>query len=74
MPIREIIKGDVGSAEIERLNTAYDDVLRKLDLVDRDGPVTKVIGEKVVEVGTSGVTDPSEIAEIVVKHFLKTLR
>ncbi len=74
MPIREIIKGDVGSAEIERLNTAYDDVLRKLDLVDRDDPVTKVIGEKVVEVGTSGVTDPSEIAEIVVKHFLKTLR
>jgi hypothetical protein len=30
-----------------------------------------MIGEKIVGVGTSGVTDPKEIAEIVVSHFRK---
>ena len=42
-----------------------------LELVDRRDPVTEMVAKKVIEVGTSGVTDPQEIAEMVVSHFRK---
>jgi hypothetical protein len=69
MPIRHFINGGMGQAEIERLNIAFAKALRMLDLVDRSDPSTKMIGEKIVDVGTSGITDPQDIAEIVVSHF-----
>ena len=71
MPIRHFINGDMGQAEIERLTIAFAKALRMLDLVDRSDPITKMIGEKIVDVGTSGITDPQDIAEIVVSHFRK---
>ena len=42
-----------------------------LDLIDRSDPVTEIVAKKVLEVGTSGVTDPQEIADAVVSHFRK---
>ena len=42
-----------------------------LDLVDRYDPVTEIIAKEVVDVGTSGVTDPQEIADVVAEHFLR---
>ena len=71
MPIRQFINGDIGSADINRLNIAYAKALRMLHLIDRNDPVTEMVAKKVVEVGTSGVTDPQEIAVIVVKSFGK---
>ena len=61
----------MGSAEIKRLNSAYAKALRMLDLVDRMDPIAEIVANKVIEVGTSGVTDPQEIAEAVVNHFRK---
>ena len=61
----------MGSADINRLNVAYAKALRMLDLIDRSDPVTEIVAKKVLEVGTSGVTDPQEIAEIVVSNFRK---
>jgi len=72
MPIRKFIKGKMELAEIKRLNLAYAKALRALDLVDRIDPVTRIVAEKVIKVGTSGVTDPEEIADTVVGHFHKT--
>jgi hypothetical protein len=72
MPIRRFIKVEMGSAEINRLNLAYARALRMLDLVDRDDPVTDIVAEKVVEVGTSGAMDPREIADTVALYFRKT--
>jgi hypothetical protein len=40
MPIRQFIKGDLGSAEINRLNIACVKALRVLDLTDRSDPIT----------------------------------
>jgi hypothetical protein len=68
MPIRQFIT----SAEINRLNVAYARSLRLLDLTDRNDPVSDIVAKKVVDVGTSGLTDPEEIAKAVVSHFLKT--
>ena len=59
------------SAEIKRLNCAYGKALRILELVDRRDPVTEMVAKKVIDVGSTGVTDPQEIAEIVVSHFRK---
>lgn len=72
MPIRKFIKGEMGSAEIKRLNLAYIKALRMLDLVDRMDPVTKIVADKVIKIGTSGITDSHEIADAVVGHFHKT--
>ena len=69
MPIRRYITVEMESAEIKRLNSAYAKALRMLDLVDRSDPVTEIVANKVIEVGTSGVTDPQEIADAVVSHF-----
>ena len=71
MPIRRYITVEMESTEIKRLNSAYAKALRMLDLVDRMDPVTEIVAHRVIEVGTSGVTDPQEIAEIVVSHFRK---
>jgi hypothetical protein len=71
MPIRQFIKVEMESAEIKRLNIAYAKALRMLDLVDRSDPITELVAKKVIEVGTSGVTDPQEIADTVVSHFRK---
>ena len=71
MPIRRYITVEMESAEIKRLNSAYTKALRTLDLVDRRDPVTEMVAKKVIDVGTSGVTDPQEIAEIVASHFRK---
>jgi hypothetical protein len=45
----------------------------KVVLVDRYDPVAENLAKEIVYVGTSGVTDPREIAEIAVGHFRKTL-
>lgn len=69
MPISQFIKGEIGTAEINRLTAAYAKALRMLDLVDRNDPVAEIVAKKVVEVGTSDVVDPQEIADAVVEHF-----
>ena len=71
MPIRQYIKVEMGSADINRLNVAYAKALRMLDLIDRSDPITEIVAQRVIEAGTSGVTDPQEIADTVVSHFRK---
>ena len=72
MPIGQFIKGELGSAEVKRLDVAYATTLRMLDLTEHDDPISDIVAEKVVDVGTSGVTDPQDIADAVVGYFLKT--
>jgi hypothetical protein len=69
VPIRQYIKVEMGSADINRLNVAYAKALRMLDLIDRSDPITEIVAQRVIEAGTSGVTDPQEIADAVVSHF-----
>jgi hypothetical protein len=66
MPIKRYIKIKMGSAEINRLNIAY--AMTKVDCYD---PFTKIVAKKVINVGTSGLTNPQGIADAVVRHFRK---
>jgi hypothetical protein len=72
VPIRQFIKGELISAEFNRLNIASARSLRLLGLVDRSDPVSDIVAKKVIDVGTSGLTDPQKIADAVASHFLKT--
>ena len=71
MPIKHFIKGEMRSADIHRLNLAYAKALRMLHLIDREDPLTEIIARNVVEVGTSGLIDPQQIADAVVEPFRK---
>ncbi len=56
--------------EIRRLELAYKYALHSLSLVDRrDDPLTEMIARKIIEIGATGVRDPSEISEIAAKQL-----
>jgi hypothetical protein len=70
MPITRLLKeGKLKPEEVERLNRAYTYALRSLSLVDRNDPLTELIAKKIIEIGASGVRDPLEISELVVRKF-----
>src|SRR6516164_5654815 len=70
--IRRLLKasGLAGLQEVEqRLNKAYRDVLRSLHLVDRNDPITEIVAKTVIDIGATGVREPSEISKIAVKRL-----
>ena len=69
---RRLLKASrlAGLQEVEqRLNTAYRDVLRSLHLVDRNDPIAEIVAKAVIEIGATGVREPSEISKIAVKRL-----
>ena len=72
MTIRRLLKAKrlAGLKEVEqRLNRAYGDVLRSLHLVDRNDPIAEIVAKAVIEIGATGVREPSEISKIAVKRL-----
>ena len=66
--IRRLLKanGLAGLQEVEqRLNKAYRDVLRSLHLLDRNDPFAEIVAKTVIEIGATGVREPSEISKLV---------
>ena len=65
MPIRRLLKdAKFEPHEVAVLTRAFDLALRALYLVDRDDPVCEIVARKVIEIGTNGIHDPREIAEL----------
>ena len=72
MTIRRLLKANrlAGLQEVEqRLNRAYRDVLRSLHLVDRNDVIAEIVAKTVIEVGATGVREPSEISKIALKRL-----
>jgi hypothetical protein len=70
MPIERLLKDSkLKPEEAERLRRAYACALRSLCLVDRNDPLTELVARKVIEIGATGVSDPLEISEIVIRMF-----
>jgi hypothetical protein len=70
MPInRLLMDGKLAPEEAERLNRALKLVLSALHLVDRSDPLTDLIAKKVIAVSATGVDDPTEISNIVIKQL-----
>ena len=71
MTIRRLLKDNklARPQEVERLNTAYRDVLRSLHLVDRNDPIAEIIAKTVIGIGVTGVREPSEISKIAIRRL-----
>jgi hypothetical protein len=70
MPIdRLLAESKFGPDEIENLKLAFEQALRSLQLVDRTDPITDIVARRIIEIGTTGVRDAREIAEIAVKQL-----
>jgi hypothetical protein len=64
MPIHRLLENHAfGPDEIRVLTSAFDDVLRKLDLADRADPVTEVVARKIIELAQQGERDPIRLSE-----------
>jgi hypothetical protein len=55
--------------DIERLVMAYEQTLRALDLKERDDPLTQAVAKKIIEIGQSGIRDPEQISQLVIRAF-----
>jgi hypothetical protein len=68
MPIHRLLENHAfGPDEIRVLTSAFDDVLRKLDLADRVDPVTEVVARKIIELAQQGERDPIRLSERAVR-------
>ena len=43
--------------------------LRKLNLVDRNDPITEMIARKIIELGQRGVREAKQLSELTIKEL-----
>jgi hypothetical protein len=55
--------------QIARLSEAYEQTLLTLCLVDRNDPLTELIAKKIIEIGQTGVKEPTQISELAIKDL-----
>jgi hypothetical protein len=69
MTIYRLLKDTAfGPEEIERLVMAYEHTLRVLRLKDRNDPMTRLVAEKIIAIGRTGIEDPAEISKLALKQ------
>ena len=69
---RLLRKSAMTAEEIGRLRKAYELALREIGVEDRDDdPLTERVAKEIVKAGQAGLTDPAEIASLVVKRYLR---
>ena len=69
MPInRFLAKDKLHPEQVERLNKAFDLALRSLG-VDRNDPVVDIVIKKILEIATTGIRDPREIADTAIRQL-----
>jgi hypothetical protein len=55
--------------DLQRLITAYEQTLLALGLKDRDDSLTRIVAQKIFEVGQTGIEDPAEISKVVIEQL-----
>ena len=51
------------------LVAAYEAALKKLGLVDRDDPLTKIVAKKIIEIAERGVRDPKQLSALTMREL-----
>jgi len=70
MPIYRLLKDSpFGPDEIAVLADAYERTLRKLNLVDRNDPITEMVARKVIELGQRGVREAQRLSDLALKEL-----
>jgi hypothetical protein len=55
--------------EIANLVEAYERTLRKLNLVERNDPITQMVAQKIIEIGQRGIRDPKQLSTLAIKEL-----
>lgn len=70
MAVRRLLaKSPFGPEEIDVLVKAYEETLQAFGLVDRNDPLTELIAKKIIEIGQTGLRDPSQISAQAFKEL-----
>jgi hypothetical protein len=72
MPIYELFRnqGVFTPEEVTVLGNVFEDVLRRLGLVDRNDPLAEMIAKKVVEFATAGIREPDRLKAVTIQAFV----
>jgi hypothetical protein len=64
MPIKRLITDGVFEPkQIAAMTLAYEQVLQRLGLVDRDDPLTEIVAKKIIKLAKRGELDPGILCE-----------
>ena len=71
MPIYRLLQNSGFQPEhIEAMGTAFEEVLLKLELLDRSDPKAELIARKIIELGQQGERDPVRLRDLAVQAFM----
>ena len=69
MPInRFLAKDKLHPEQVERLNKAFELALRSLGF-DRNDPKVDIVAKKILEIATTSIRDPREIADTAIRQL-----
>jgi hypothetical protein len=69
MPINRFLeKGKLQPEQVERLNKAFEIALFSLR-VDRNDPMVDILAKKIIEIATTGIRDPREMADTAIRQL-----
>jgi len=66
---RPLQNSPLGPEEIAVLTDAYELTLLKLNLVDRNDPLTEMIAKKIIELGQRGVREAKQLSALAIKEL-----
>ena len=70
MPINRVLMESKLTPELRHVvELAFNQTLRKLNLIDRSDPICEIVARKVVEIGSSGVTNAVAISEMAFRQL-----
>jgi hypothetical protein len=55
--------------DIERLAAAYEEALRRLQLIDRGDPVTEIVARRIIDIARTGMKEPHEICDRAIEQL-----
>jgi hypothetical protein len=70
VPIYRLLQNSGFQPEhIEAMGAAFEEALRKLELLDRTDPKAELLARKIIELGQQGERDPARLRELAVEAF-----
>jgi hypothetical protein len=71
MPIRSFLDGNspFDPEHIQSMSTALADVLKALELTDKNGDLTVIIAKKIIELAKTGERDPARLRDAALKSL-----
>jgi hypothetical protein len=70
VPIYRLLQNvPLGPEEIRRLTDAYEHTVSVLSVKDRNDPLAEFIARKIIEIGQTGLKDPTQISARAIEEL-----